>query len=299
LIYITSSDTNNPYIDILAGIDDSTFAGKQKARLGNLTGITDAILGALSGYGLWSDNVYLTGKIVLPDAGMTNDGSDPTSVRIYAGDTYANRATADFRVTQNGSLTAIGIAELGTATVLYTDIGTFALAIKGSDIWENYSSDDGSILYLNRVGYNGGTTKFRTTSIMDGKESALMDFIGSDSRLKTWVPTTQYYLSIQAPYTELTVLEYPVYINTDEDSTETELVLPVFGSCFPGDTVTFINNAKNNFRINGNGTIIGRPDLTSSDAEDTIILTDFQSITLMLVSGGTYDNYWQIIATGE
>lgn len=35
----------------------------EKVRLGKLNGITDATFGALTGYGLWTDNVYLTGSI--------------------------------------------------------------------------------------------------------------------------------------------------------------------------------------------------------------------------------------------
>lgn len=64
-IYLTASDTNNPYIEVLAGVNSGTasLAGFSKARLGNLTGITDAKFGALSGYGLWSNNIYLTGSI--------------------------------------------------------------------------------------------------------------------------------------------------------------------------------------------------------------------------------------------
>lgn len=117
LIYLTAHDTNNPYIDGYSGVaQDGDVTGHRKFRLGNLTGVTDALLGALSGYGLWSDNVYLTGKLVLPNAGMTNEGSAASSVRIYAGDTYANRATADFNVTQDGTLSAIGTCTLGSAT---------------------------------------------------------------------------------------------------------------------------------------------------------------------------------------
>jgi hypothetical protein len=68
LIYITASDTNNPYIDMLVGVDSGSFAGKQRLRIGNLTGITDiAFGGGLSGYGLYADNVYLRGKLVITD----------------------------------------------------------------------------------------------------------------------------------------------------------------------------------------------------------------------------------------
>jgi hypothetical protein len=74
LIYITASDTNNPYIDMLAGVDDGDFTGKQKLRIGNLDGITDvAFGGALSGYGLYANNIYLKGKIIVTEgSGFTN-----------------------------------------------------------------------------------------------------------------------------------------------------------------------------------------------------------------------------------
>ncbi len=65
-IYLTASDSNNPYIEVLSGVNSaiSALGNFRKARLGNLTGITDPEFGALSGYGLWSENAYLTGSIV-------------------------------------------------------------------------------------------------------------------------------------------------------------------------------------------------------------------------------------------
>jgi len=45
-------------------------------------------------------------------AGMTATGSGDTNVRIWAGDTYANRATADFRVLQNGKCYATAFETL-------------------------------------------------------------------------------------------------------------------------------------------------------------------------------------------
>ncbi len=65
-IYITADDVTAPYIDIIDNITqwiDWGNSSKTKVRLGKLTGITDANFGALSGYGLYSNNVYLTGKI--------------------------------------------------------------------------------------------------------------------------------------------------------------------------------------------------------------------------------------------
>lgn len=65
-VYITSDDTNAPYIDVYDGVAAFTDWGNPsllRARLGRLNGITDPLFGALSGYGLYSQNVYLTGAI--------------------------------------------------------------------------------------------------------------------------------------------------------------------------------------------------------------------------------------------
>ena len=64
-IYLTSDDSNSPYIDIKSDVDayaDWHSTNTTKARLGNLSGITHNSA-SLSGYGLYSGNVYLTGDI--------------------------------------------------------------------------------------------------------------------------------------------------------------------------------------------------------------------------------------------
>ena len=80
-IYLTASDTNNPYMDVLAGVNSASFTGKTRVRMGNLAGITDADFGgALSGYGLYADNVFLKGKIVIAagTTGYANITDKPT-----------------------------------------------------------------------------------------------------------------------------------------------------------------------------------------------------------------------------
>ena len=78
-IYLTSDDSHAPFIDIFSGVDsvaDWNGVGKLKTRLGNLSGITyDG--SALSGYGLYGQNVYLTGTMQAADGEwqINNDGS--------------------------------------------------------------------------------------------------------------------------------------------------------------------------------------------------------------------------------
>lgn len=113
----------------------------ERVRLGSLTGITDAYFGALSGYGLWTSNVYLTGSINATsgliggwgiiassfayDTGTnaTSAGMSPSDYPFYAGATYANRATAAFRVTPAGAVT------MSSATITGGTITTNALNV--------------------------------------------------------------------------------------------------------------------------------------------------------------------------
>ena len=74
-IYLTADDTFAPAIDILDGVTSFAqwgSASKIKVRLGRLAGITDTVLNP-SGYGLYSQNAYLSGDLV------TGNGA----VRIY------------------------------------------------------------------------------------------------------------------------------------------------------------------------------------------------------------------------
>jgi hypothetical protein len=184
LIYLTASDTNNPYIEGHSGVTTGVLSDTTRQfRLGNLTGITDPTMGALTGHGLYSQNAFLTGRLVLPNAGITNEGALASSIRLYAGDTYANRATAPFRVAQDGSLTATGIAELGTNVRHYAG-GDFSVGIKGSDIYES-SGANYSALYINRVSTGYGTSYFRDTVIGDGKGNNALTVLSYNSTIYT------------------------------------------------------------------------------------------------------------------
>ena len=54
-----------PYRDDYAGINSYSLVGKLITRTGELSGITDAVFGALSGSGLYATNVYLKGMFIL------------------------------------------------------------------------------------------------------------------------------------------------------------------------------------------------------------------------------------------
>ena len=71
-LIFTSEGDHSPYLDIFESNTTPWNGFNMKTRLGNLKGITDPDFGSGEGYCLYSDNAYLKGSILLPDAGITN-----------------------------------------------------------------------------------------------------------------------------------------------------------------------------------------------------------------------------------
>ena len=84
LVYLASNGDNTPYIDTI-------FSGAVKARFGNLAGITYNGK-KLKGYGLFGDNVYLTGEIsnLNNKWQLNNDGSGFLASNNIKWDTNGN-----------------------------------------------------------------------------------------------------------------------------------------------------------------------------------------------------------------
>ena len=112
-IYLTSSDTNSPYIDVLDGITSSSWSsGNIKVRIGRLDGITDANFGALSGYGLYTQNGYFTGTVNIT-GGNGATKTDVSTAKTSAIGTAALDASTKALAAQN---TAISTAALDAST---------------------------------------------------------------------------------------------------------------------------------------------------------------------------------------
>ena len=77
------SDTTTPYIDIVERTGSKVFEVDLKARLGDLSGLSSALVGSSPGFGLFSQNVFLTGKITATSGTIANwdiDGNKLESV---------------------------------------------------------------------------------------------------------------------------------------------------------------------------------------------------------------------------
>lgn len=86
---------NSPYAQFVTWTTHPVTTLTCKTRIGNLIGITDADLGgALSGYGLYADNVYLKGKIVATSGLIAGWSLDADS--LYVGTKYNPSSESEY-----------------------------------------------------------------------------------------------------------------------------------------------------------------------------------------------------------
>ena len=75
------NDQTTPYIDIVERTGSGLYDTDLKARIGDLSGVTDNINGqAVSGFGLYTDNAFLKGGIVATYGNIGGFGIDSTSI---------------------------------------------------------------------------------------------------------------------------------------------------------------------------------------------------------------------------
>lgn len=161
-IYLTSDDSAAPFIDIVDGIashDDWNSAGVHRVRVGKLSGISDvAFGGSLSGYGLYGDNVYLKGQIVITGGelgGLAASDVNDNITTISGGKITANSITA--AQIQAGSITT---TELNFVPVASTNVvASINASAEGIRIAGNRITIDGTVTFTS--GYDP-TTKLKT-----------------------------------------------------------------------------------------------------------------------------------------
>lgn len=188
-VYITSDDSAAPFIDIVDGVryhSDWNSAGAIKVRVGKLSGISDSAFGgALSGYGLYGNNVYLRGQIVVTGGDLgglaatdvnnnttTIDGGRITANSVTASQIAANTITA--AKIAAGTITATEIAAntiTGGKLSLTTTIGINSLTFGNNGIQLDYNSGtprfyagNGSTSFLQYNGTNVSMTGFITAT---------------------------------------------------------------------------------------------------------------------------------------
>ena len=156
-INLTAGATLGPAVIIT----DISKNGQIITQLGRLGGVIDEYFGELTGYGLYGQNAYLTGKVYLPNAGITDEsiefnGNNKISegegqyVRMWAGAAPTEKDKAPFVVTQDGSL--------------YASKGIFSGIIQATDsTFSGWLETAGILIDDNQATYSlsgGGTFKY-------------------------------------------------------------------------------------------------------------------------------------------
>ena len=155
-IYLTASDNNAPYLDVLDGVVSASLTGKTKARLGKLDGITSPVWGALSGYGVYTSRGYFEGVSVSGVINVTG-GNAETTIGAQA------KATA----AQTAAISSAATDATTKANTAQTNAQTYA-----SGLVTNLQNSLGDLAFENLI----GLAKLDSTVIQGGYiKSTLLD----------------------------------------------------------------------------------------------------------------------------
>lgn len=117
---MADATTAEPRVIIYDGINTTSLAGKLKAVFGCLNGITDATFGALSGYGLFAENVYLKGKFAIAGSGGTSQSVDSALNEILGVANAASTNASNAVTTANQAKTSASQANTTANTAKTT-----------------------------------------------------------------------------------------------------------------------------------------------------------------------------------
>lgn len=131
-------------------------SGNLTATSATLSGTITATAGAIGGFSIGADYV----RDAANSFGMASTVTGGDDIRFWAGDTFANRATAPFRLTEAGLLNATGATISGTITATSGSItGTLTMSGAGSaiaiGITPPTSASAGTGIWLDRTGMYG------------------------------------------------------------------------------------------------------------------------------------------------
>ena len=172
-------------------------------------------------YGLYTSNAFIEGKLYLPNAGITNEGTTNDSIRIWAGETPANKDKAPFRVTQDGSLYASKGTFSGTLNVKDNSIFRGTIMAAGIELLPDTDKDGKGLDYF-YVTYNkileAGEQPERPDYILDIDPYGLNIY---DGGLNIY---SDYYQTI-TNYCYGTDKRYPIISSLDNNSKESPRLL--------------------------------------------------------------------------
>ena len=185
-IILDSVSEYSPFIDINVRNSSTYNDWSTKVRLGNLEGITDSDYGILDGFGLYSDNVYLKGKLYAPDIRTAPSGRrvqlDTDGLSLY--DTEENRRffVALTDISGDIDIGDVLLGDMNADEYLWWDDSEGILCIKGSVSADRISSGticlSGDIIIESNPCESGnlGRTIFDSYGIRSYNEDGILTF---------------------------------------------------------------------------------------------------------------------------
>jgi len=195
-LLLDANDDDNPYMDIYDGVDSFTTSFDNiKVRIGNLEGIAEqGNIPADPGYGLYSDNVYLTGEMIITGGSTHDDIVDAAANATAAlnGVVVDANGKIDFIASPTGdgfyvSATHLGYYADGVWKTYMQNNGDFFLGGAGGALqWSSgVLTIEGSITLTNTipVGKVSGTDAYTTDQDMQSLSSLNYDTPGAGTGL--------------------------------------------------------------------------------------------------------------------
>jgi len=257
LVYITASDDDAPYIDVLGEVDSADLSDKTKVRLGNLDGITDTYMGSLSGYGLYSDNVYLRGEIIAASGEI--GGWTLTADELYSDNIWLDAAAKQIAInSQTFGNKGIQLEynagnprafigensyvkyESDLISIVGADIDVTSLPqISDEGLVGHWSFDGGNALDNSGNGNDGEV--YGATSV-DGISGKALDFNGTDDYIDfgDWIPVSG-----------ITARTVTAWVRTSSDLNKDQIV--EWGGDDTGERWSFYIDVNGTLRIESAG----------------------------------------------
>jgi len=197
-IYMSAVDSNNPFLRVFDGVDSYSkwSLGDEtaiKLQIGNLESLAEYdIVPASPGYGLYSDNVYLKGKIIISEAsGYSNISDKPSSLGdinssegtkltgIETGADVTSTHTAA-SITGQGDLATLDAVNwnsqidnipstLGTPAGTGLFLSSTYMGFFDSPDWKTYIDSSGNLILGDIAGGNTGLSWNQGTGVLNIK----------------------------------------------------------------------------------------------------------------------------------
>jgi len=301
------NDSATPFIDIVERTGSGVFDVDLKARLGDLSGLSSGLVGSSPGFGLFSENVFLTGKITATSGeiggfGISDNSVSSSNDNIILRDsgqlTASNflfsggRITSD--VTIEGSVSANSILTPSTIGGAASNVGNASASIdaNGNAVFRSGSIgglriDTGSLFIGTGVHGNSNTSFFVNA---DGKFSLKDKLVWDGSNLSvngtitlgasSDLSSTDFYSDVNsfsgsAQNNLNTLGEHTSSMNTRTgslDDLETQVVISNDGmDLLNANTNELVSSFRTNIHLNRGNVVIGT---TGSNEENVLIDSD-------------------------